>query len=121
MRRSASMAQWCRYVGWIHRTPRLVTPQGTVGAESAYEVTEALERVLDDDQPEDLLGERESRGECEAEFVELAVLAEVLADIRAVADHVEAEQRTAVVEVPDAEVDLLLLALALEHERVDIR
>jgi hypothetical protein len=76
--------------------------------------------VLHDDEAEDLLGQRQRRAETEADAMQLAVLAEVLADVRAVADDVKPEQGAAVVEVPDAEVDLLLLALALEHEGVDV-
>src|SRR4051794_31185107 len=85
MRRSAVIGQLCRYVRGIHRPPRLVAPQCTVGAEASNKITEALERVLHDDQPEHLLGQRQRGAEAKSEAVELAVLAEVLADVRPVA------------------------------------
>src|SRR4029450_6951676 len=97
--RSASMGQLCRDVGGIHGTQGLVLPQRPVGSEATGEVAETLERVLDDHESEDLLGKRQRRSEAEAHAVELAVLGEVLAHVRAVADHMEAEQGAAIVEV----------------------
>src|SRR5690349_13772236 len=70
IRRSAVIRQLCRYVCRIHRTPRLVPPERPVGPESAGEVAEALEGVLDDDKAEDLLGQRQRRADAEADPVE---------------------------------------------------
>src|SRR5690606_10983084 len=76
-----------------HRPPRGVGPDPSSVSPASGQRGEARERVLDDDEPEDLLGEGQCGAEGEAEPVQAAVLGEVAADVRPIAHHVILRQR----------------------------